>query len=1372
MKKSLKKILLIILSVITAGALVTACAGKQSAKDVGPDYSFDYYEPLHAEYDPFMDIDGKLDEEIWQGQKYLYWSGKYEARATTVFTEKGLYVGMRADDKSVKWNARYALRENGGFQIQVVKSNEYNYNDNVNYVHPSQHFTFNIDAKNSLCRSERRFAASGYCDGELNGETNYISAELFLPWSEMGYKPEELNENGMPDSVKVFIEYVGMAHGYAGFCDYNQFETYYTFDEHGSTCPLDRFSESDTVGYSLGGWTPGDKWAIDQENKVAENTVTRTQMLWFRKDVNGNAVTTATDYIANVKVKAIYERGPHVGIITLNNKTTFNIYGVETDGLQKSTVKVSSGQKTNGMRSVWDKHFSTTYSTTYAGGSYGDMTLTKDEVYLTVAKRGAELYYFVNGDLVGKEYDERVADECVVGIFANGRTVVSDWSFENFSGRRNELDEFLNKYIWFVTTFDDGAGYVVTDKTTVNHGDKLKITLTPKLGYVLSSFEINGEDKLQFFLNNADENATLTIEPESNLSISASFERLPRDGMKNVIIELYDAENNAVKPAGASFTIRGNDKRSVYTGVANNKGNVVASLLKAGEYVVNGKTIISDGSYTVEVVSKGYVTTKLAFTLPSDFNEKELTVKLNMPPYPYGSVTVNGVTVTSKGSGIYTYENKDDNEYYSDSSFIGFNTQYLKNAVFDGNYVFKAEVSLTEDAAIANGRRGSIVGYALSSGNRYIEFKTAAWIADKLYLNLNSSCEIGLSGFPVTSESGNSGFEKTGARKNFTIARYNDVIYGINNQGALCFTLSKNGLELHNSVIVEGGARLETFNQGVKSLFKDGSQNAFALYNLRSNEGGGAYKFKYEFDKSPKDLSGVLKTATAQLKDGESYEMQAEGTMINGAFICGSPVKIKFTGVPAEYNYFVNAEYENGDTARFLGVYDKANAEYEATIYLENNAIISLEYYGLGESTVNGQELTAPRGDVLDKTENGTYRSRYEQTEDIIQYYPDMKATGDFTLNAEITVVGDTAPERIDAGRVGSGVGIIISSGTDKELVVFSNKVQQDKLIFLVNTTRGGVMLNVNGFPNVNNHLGVLGSGIKFTVMKNGDELSFYNKNGVKILTFNKNGETTTASGVIIEGTDEKKTTLSAHLSEMLKAGEETAFGIYREFNFKGEYEWKVNFGAQANGENLSATAGSELIKKTADGTYRNEYAQTGDVIYYVPELKTTGDFTLDAQVTVVGNTAPERIDAGNVGSGVGVIIACGKDKEIVIFCNKVNQDKLIIRVNTPRGGTLIYLTGFKNVNNHLGVLGAGIKFTVKRADNKLEIYDKNGNKGVTIDENGNVIAESGFGISGDSATVGAHVANMLKNGEETTPGIYREFNYKGEYEWQVSITE
>ena len=98
MNKKFRNSLLAILSLFAVGTVAAGCnsGGGNTGSGKGPDYNYNFDEPLRAESDSFMTIDGKLDEEAWEGQNYLYWVGGKgnEIKATTLFTSKGLYVGI------------------------------------------------------------------------------------------------------------------------------------------------------------------------------------------------------------------------------------------------------------------------------------------------------------------------------------------------------------------------------------------------------------------------------------------------------------------------------------------------------------------------------------------------------------------------------------------------------------------------------------------------------------------------------------------------------------------------------------------------------------------------------------------------------------------------------------------------------------------------------------------------------------------------------------------------------------------------------------------------------------------------------------------------------------------------------------------------------------------------------------------------------------------------------------------------------------------------------------------------------------------------------------------------------------------------------
>lgn len=74
---------------------VVPAVGCASNTTKGEDYEWNYNKPFFAEADDFMSVDGVLDEEKWQGQnKMEHTSDGITFTATTVFTEKGLYLGL------------------------------------------------------------------------------------------------------------------------------------------------------------------------------------------------------------------------------------------------------------------------------------------------------------------------------------------------------------------------------------------------------------------------------------------------------------------------------------------------------------------------------------------------------------------------------------------------------------------------------------------------------------------------------------------------------------------------------------------------------------------------------------------------------------------------------------------------------------------------------------------------------------------------------------------------------------------------------------------------------------------------------------------------------------------------------------------------------------------------------------------------------------------------------------------------------------------------------------------------------------------------------------------------------------------------------
>lgn len=230
----------------------------------------------------------------------------------------------------------------------------------------------------------------------------------------------------------------------------------------------------------------------------------------------------------------------------------------------------------------------------------------------------------------------------------------------------------------------------------------------------------------------------------------------------------------------------------------------------------------------------------------------------------------------------------------------------------------------------------------------------------------------------------------------------------------------------------------------------------------------------------------------------------------------------------------------------------------------------------LGATTVNGETLTTPKGDVMIKNADGSYQNLYESNTEVVQYYPDMKVTGDFTLTVSITVV-DQTPERDDkqAGNpMGSDIGIIISCGNGKELTIYTNKLNSSKtfatarFFFRINTGSTNTWTSANGFilkqTGKQSHLGEVGAEAKFVIKRVSNTLVIYAANASltnPIFTFKDDGtiDTGTRTNITFGG---QKTVVSEHVAAMMKAGSETRFGIYRGKQLKGAYKWNVELTA------------------------------------------------------------------------------------------------------------------------------------------------------------------------------------------------------------------
>jgi hypothetical protein len=141
------------ISILTSLALISffgACSLSQPEKiDNKNKYEWAYAPSMADECDADMKIDGILDEDRWGTQKQLVHTEKgVKTTYTTIFTEKGLYVGAKAEDEEIGYTGRLRYEDNSCFWFSI-KGADINtrFCDNRGDFSESAVFVFNENRK-------------------------------------------------------------------------------------------------------------------------------------------------------------------------------------------------------------------------------------------------------------------------------------------------------------------------------------------------------------------------------------------------------------------------------------------------------------------------------------------------------------------------------------------------------------------------------------------------------------------------------------------------------------------------------------------------------------------------------------------------------------------------------------------------------------------------------------------------------------------------------------------------------------------------------------------------------------------------------------------------------------------------------------------------------------------------------------------------------------------------------------------------------------------------------------------------------------------------------------------------------------------------
>ena len=944
-----------------------------------------------------------------------------------------------------------------------------------------------------------------------SGETEYLSAELFISWGQMDYTEEELGMDGMPDAVKIWSKFScpGTASAWFGFSDDKAVERYYSFTKTGMI--LDE--SNPTIGSLAGGECASEGWIIDNENATVASTTNRTQYIWLKKDSAGNDFKNATDFVAEVTVNDVTGQiGKHAGLILMHSQEKFNFYTANISTLTSGGVAIRSGHEMDG--GGWTASY-TLDKTIQKAGAYDGDTIT-----LKLIKHNGYLYYFCNGEYIDFEYAPHIVGKNIVGLWANGPATFSDWSVTDYSNDTDALKEILSESVYFATTKVKGQGKLSLDRVAIpkNEGT-VKLIVEPESGYVMTELTVNGVSVYDEFVNNV-ENMSYAYVTDCDMEVSAVFTKLPAANMKSVKILVTDDKTGEPIVGATAKLLNSNDLLCVPL-TTNQAGKFVFSVLAEGEHAVDERSIKTDGAYTLELYVEGYLPKLYTFTMTEDSETLEDEVALTAA---WGKLNLNGSNTNTSGAV---------NLYDESTGQLGLDynktvKQYLLNTKTDGAYVVSSTITMQEKVG-----NGNVVGIMISAGgSNYIALKSCSWEPNKLcvevYNSANVSSEIAITGFKHT-------LSAIGGTLSFSVARWEDLIFVYNSENDLGFYMDEKGLHVMGDHAVSNSTKLSDVNKALAQFFAKGNENAIGL--VQYTNGSGIYWFDVDMQKG-EDAAFALIGETISIdmeKETADYTANASSDLqVGGKFFAGTNVTVEV--VSKQEGFVAKALkiiYENGNEETIAGLVD---LETNTTTFVfaiadscEIIPIITETASVIGGVVING--MTGSTTGTLSYDET---KEAYVATDSgtIRQYFADSVTSEDYLLNVTVNV---------DESTNSNVAGIVIGFGGAYRIVLKSVGWETNKICLEVRTSDYEyVEISITGFAH---SLGTKGGKLKFKVLRRNGSLYVYDASGSLGFTLNANG-LVLATGHTTAADENTLTALDDKLATIFSQGEENAIGI------------------------------------------------------------------------------------------------------------------------------------------------------------------------------------------------------------------------------------
>lgn len=654
-----------------------ACGGEVTDDDSGK-YEYCYRQEFTDKHDDDMKIDGVLDEARWQdslGAMLYHGDDGITAEYTTAFSEYGVYVAATVYDPAIIWRGRYDLDQyvgsNSGFTFYIHLKD-------VDSTQSNKLMKFETDAFGQRSYSQRHFEANTTVSGEVNGKTESMTTEMFVSWRALGLSGlEKIDADDIPEYVAIepLYRHITLSGGnyirsmvYPTFTEPDFLSYYPKFGKSGYLA-ADKDDSAIESGKRLGAAMAGHRlaktgnWNMDNyldEGLVISGGKGLSEVLFF-KDV----------YAENFYAETYIDVSATNGKVGLTAQTSFNKFRAVY--LHAGSLKGDSpAYNVNSLTYHPDRKYHETYGTRDKYTAY-DST---EPVHFEMIKRGDSIFAFVNGTLMYADSQSWYGGEYAPGLYATE----ADAAFVNSYATAltaTEADEKLAERNASRVTLDynrRSGGTVTTDKLALDTKDNLSLGVEAPVGYVVSSFSINGEDKTEDYVVSARDGKYV---PSYLADADGTNPLISKTGNTVAAVEftaVTDIEGNPAKGktyslgvkadgaavSGAKVTLTNVDYPSVaYTVTTSSSGEANFADIAAKDFAIfvkaDGTKFVISGAYDVTVTANGYLPITKRITADENFGENGILSEIvSLDRAAIGGSTALGSKVYESDLGGWT----------------------------------------------------------------------------------------------------------------------------------------------------------------------------------------------------------------------------------------------------------------------------------------------------------------------------------------------------------------------------------------------------------------------------------------------------------------------------------------------------------------------------------------------------------------------------------------------------------------------------------------------------------------------------------------------------------------------------------------------